>query len=578
MPEKRKSRKRIKAHPKKRPNGDSPPFHSLIRKLIHHQKATLFILTFITSIIVLSPYMNYHGLIAPGDHGRDFYAYEQTMNGKVPYLDYWWVYGPVMPYYYATFLRILGVNIVTILVGKILLKIVAGLSFYFGLRAIIHPAFAYLASSWFLVFHQDFFFTHNHAGGIMLIVGCACCLLHYIREENVLYLWWGLIFALTLAFVKVNFGYAALVILALSTFIIDLTRKQKPTRSKKLFYILAIFALPLLIIGIYWLIIRGLPIYEIRQVFPYLEADHPYNVSLWNALQQFAQKQWEYATSNWASIAFSTLIISSTIRTLYLLIAKKLDPSKERMIGLSLIVLSIFYIANLHEFLKSGVSYRTIWSEPLGMMLSFIVIYTATFTWPNRWRTCLWISIFCLISWGFYSNMVTVREVKKANRYLSHPRAKVYLANRDRWIKTVDETTDFLSRTLKEDELFFALPYDPLYYYLTHKESPTRQLIFFDHINIPEEQERKIISELEQKNVAYILISSRQNSDEHGLGVFGQTYCPLIAQYIDANFEPIAQFGDWQNPPGWAWNHGTVIFKRRQSTLPLHRPALSPHA
>jgi len=39
--------------------------------------------------------------------------------------------------------------------------------------------------------------------------------------------------------------------------------------------------------------------------------------------------------------------------------------------------------------------------------------------------------------------------------------------------------------------------------------------------------------------------------------------CPLIAQYINANFEQVAQFGDWENPPGWGWNHGTAILKRR---------------
>ena len=52
-------------------------------------------------------------------------------------------------------------------------------------------------------------------------------------------------------------------------------------------------------------------------------------------------------------------------------------------------------------------------------------------------------------------------------------------------LSTVTETTDFLNKTLKPDELFFALPYDCLYYYLTDKKSPTRQLIFFEHIKIP---------------------------------------------------------------------------------------------
>jgi hypothetical protein len=211
----------------------------------------------------------------------------------------------------------------------------------------------------------------------------------------------------------------------------------------------------------------------------------------------------------------------------------------------------------------SGVWYRTVWSQPLLMMLSFVFLYAAVSALSRRWQAGLWIVLLGLVSLGFYTRTSLIGEVKRADHSLSYPKADVYLSNSSRWIETVEETTDFLSTNLKEDELFFALPYDPLYYYLTDKTSPTRQIIFFDHINIPSEQEEKIISELESKNVGYVLISSRQNSGEFGLGILGQTYCPLIAQYINANFEQVAQFGDWENPPGWAWNHGTAILKRR---------------
>ena len=47
---------------------------------------------------------------------------------------------------------------------------------------------------------------------------------------------------------------------------------------------------------------------------------------------------------------------------------------------------------------------------------------------------------------------------------------------------------------------------------------------------------------------------------ETGLGYFGKTYCPVIAQYIAANFEPAVRTGgNWQAEPGWANNHGVII-------------------
>ena len=51
-------------------------FNALTQKLMQHQTVVFFVLTFITGLIVLSPYTDYQGLIDPGDIGRDFYAFE----------------------------------------------------------------------------------------------------------------------------------------------------------------------------------------------------------------------------------------------------------------------------------------------------------------------------------------------------------------------------------------------------------------------------------------------------------------------------------------------------------------------
>ncbi len=108
------------------------------------------------------------------------------------------------------------------------------------------------------------------------------------------------------------------------------------------------------------------------------------------------------------------------------------------------------------------------------------------------------------------------------------------------------------------------MPYDCLYYYLTGKRSPTRQLIFFDHIKIPQQQEISVIRELEKNKTAYVLMSNRIMSDETGLGVFGKTYCPLLANTSTQVYAPLArQGGDWTQPPGWANNHGVIILKRK---------------
>ena len=73
-----------------------------------------------------------------------------------------------------------------------------------------------------------------------------------------------------------------------------------------------------------------------------------------------------------------------------------------------------------------------------------------------------------------------------------------------------------------------------------------------------------MIAELEKNHVNFVLVSSRAFvRQEPGLGFLGTSYCPLIGKYINDNFIPIARFGDWTNEPGWAWNHGTLIMKRK---------------
>jgi hypothetical protein len=58
-------------------------------------------LTGLTGLFLLLPGVQSQPFIATGDHGRDLYAAAAILQGEVPYRDFWWVYGPLMPYYYA---------------------------------------------------------------------------------------------------------------------------------------------------------------------------------------------------------------------------------------------------------------------------------------------------------------------------------------------------------------------------------------------------------------------------------------------------------------------------------------------
>ena len=544
--------------------------------LKQNSKCFILLLVLSAGILITAPYANYQGFLSQGDHGRDLYAAQAVYRGELPYKDFWWVYGPLMPYYYGLFFKIFGTQMSSMILGKLILRALGGILIYLGLMEVSSTTAAFLCACWFMLFQQDFFFTYNHLGGIVMILGVAFCLLSYIKKSSPKAAWGALGFIFALCLIKINFGLAALAVCVITVGVSDLVRRKIGgcPYLNRYFYTAAFIGLPLLVFIIYWSLLKGLSVAEMRQCLPYMEGDQPYAMGPWVTISNFLQTTLRTILSNWMNLTFAVIINVSALRCLYLfgphaghsqLFARnKLTDPRKTVLALSLGMLCLFYAANSHEYLKSGVWYRGYWAQPLSIMIIFLLIDTAAQSIPKIARKIIFtflagLAIYCWLLAGRQ-----LMAAKTESQYLSLPRGGIYIANPPSWITTVEQTTEFLNKTLETHELFFALPYDCLYYYLTDKKTPTRQLIFFEHVKISKTQEKSVIAQLEKNHVNYVLLSSRAfGSHEPGLGFLGTDYCPLIGKYIRDNFVPVARFGDWSHEPGWAWNHGTLILKRK---------------
>src|ERR1035438_646575 len=98
--------------------------------LKQHSKCLFLLLVIAAGIIITAPYANFQDYLSQGDHGRDLYAAEAVYRGELPYRDFWWVYGPLMPYYYGLFYKIFGVHITSVLLGRALLGIACSVLMY----------------------------------------------------------------------------------------------------------------------------------------------------------------------------------------------------------------------------------------------------------------------------------------------------------------------------------------------------------------------------------------------------------------------------------------------------------------
>ena len=106
------------------------------------------------SAVFVWPELNFQDHLAQGDHGRDLYAFDAVTHGKLPYKDFWWVYGPLMLYYYGLFFKILGVHITSILLGRALLIILSSVFLYLSAACLMSPGLAFLAATWFIQSRQ----------------------------------------------------------------------------------------------------------------------------------------------------------------------------------------------------------------------------------------------------------------------------------------------------------------------------------------------------------------------------------------------------------------------------------------
>mgnify|MGYP003392864804 CR=1 FL=1 len=529
--------------------------------LKRHSFFIFLFLTIILGTIIFSPYANFQDLLAQGDHGRELYAAQAVLRGEIPYKDFFWFYGPLMPYYYAVFFKLFGTQITSILLGKMVLNIACGTLCFLAVCEIFSPAAAFAASLWWMCFQQDFFFTYDHVGGVTLILAGIWMHFAYIRHSRIgsAYAALGLVFLLGL--VKINFGVIALLMTILIVNVFDRVRPVPFNKAKRSFYITAL-SVPLAWLAIYRWMTYGLTVREIRECLPYLPGDEPNNH--FSFIQTIPMLYHQYLHQiHLAPVLYAValIIFICLLRDVQLFLVKKNDSPKKIQELFLIIYAALFYFLNLNEYLVSGVYYRSFWAQPPGILLCAFIIIIALNKSSLFLKRALWTFFVIICLFNIKQNLNEINAFKTPEHFLGLPKAHVYIGNDPDWIQTVEQTTLFINRTLAKEDLFFALPCDGLYYFLTNKRSPTRQLIFFQHIKIPAEQEQRIIAELKKNQIKMVLLSSRQSTPEPGRGTFGKTYCPGLYNFIKNNFYPVAQFGEWTKPAGWIINHGTMLLK-----------------
>lgn len=526
-------------------------------------KDKCFPLVVLLGVLLLTLCYNVETFFAQGDHGRDLYCFEQTMGGAVPYQDYWWGYGPLMLYYYSAAFLVFGVQVSSVLFAELFLYFIGGIVLYIIFRAFTHPFLALLCSIWFWTYRPEAIHTYNHAGGVPFLIILFWSLDRYFASGSKRAFYIGLLSIFLLFFVKINIAIVVLFSFICSLFVIHYFGNSSFYLNVRT-YLIVLFVLLFLVLLGYFYFLSGMSLEEISYSFGhYVRGDQFETVSLRKSLSTYLKIMFQGGLNITRVVIVGISFITIGKIALILVKHQALSFNDKRL--LTLLVISLLFGAGcLHEFILSGMTYRIFWSEPFLIIAFFLLLAILVRSSSKLPLLVILLLVGTLSAKGVYANITKNLHLRANGKYFSHPKAGIYFNNSKEWLETVVRTTEWLDSHLEEEELFFAIPYDPIYYFLTSKPSPTKYLVFFDFMGITKRQEEAIIFELERKSVNYVVLSNRHNSKEVGLGTFGVTYGSTLADYIEQRFDDVASFGKWHQNPLWIENHGIKIFKRKE--------------
>jgi len=164
--------------------------------MAEHQlhKTTLFILAVIVAVAAVSYFsLTYVRIINPDDEGYLLYNYQKTAEGQVPHRDFYDDYGPAIYWLGGSLFKYFGSNLIVIRVFVLALKTAMALLIFLIGRKLVPPAFALLASLFFIITWGDPYFpAFNilYAGFVSHFLALLGILfmIEYVERENRLWL------------------------------------------------------------------------------------------------------------------------------------------------------------------------------------------------------------------------------------------------------------------------------------------------------------------------------------------------------------------------------------------------------
>jgi len=533
---------------------------------------TMLLLTVVVGAAILAPYVGYQDVLDQSDRGRDLYCFKKTMDGATVYRDYWWIYGPAMPYYYSLFYRAMGVSVRSVLAGQCVLLLLCGVLVFLTAALFVSPGCACLASVVFWVYYPDFPHTYVYTGAVACMLLALYFLVRYIRRPGLPSLLLCAAAAAVAGMVKLNIGAALFCASLAAAFVADLLREGLCGLGGRLRRYAASASLFGGALGFGYLpFTRGLPGVVRSQSFPFSNPQRSSLPPLLPRLRGIAEIAAEQFSLDWRYPLLLAVCLACLARGLWPIARNRPIAAPRSELGAAMIAFLLIALFSIHEYFMNifAIYYQLIWAFPPLYLLFVLAVWTGTRGLPALARRAVAALVVVCAATSLASTAQTIRRSMVPAQHLGFARGGVYLNpanNPPEWLATVRGAVDYLMRNVGKDEKIAAFPYDTLYCFLSERDSAIRQQEILALSHPTEEQEREIIASMERQNVRWAVLSNLYRTTEPGKGAgFGLVCCRTLSGYLEEHFDIASVFGPWRtDPPWWIEGHGVAILRRRE--------------
>jgi hypothetical protein len=442
-----------------------------------------------------------------GDEGLVLYGSQLVLEGKLPYRDFFEVFGPGSFYWTGFFFKFFGIHLITARTLLLVTGVTLVLLPMWMTRRICRGPFELFPPVFLLLISIPIWpaCSHHWDSNLFLFISLTMFLLWQDTGNPFFLSMSGIFSGLTYCFLQQK-GLLLLLSFIVSILIINYLKDNHMKILFNLFLILGCYSAVIITVFIFFYINGGLNdmVYD-TVLWPFNFYKQVNIVPYGFGLREFLWKYYEKSLSPLPS-GLAISISSSILIFPYLLIfllpfiviglcffCIKNKFYRTRVFNVTTIPYWVVGIALwLSEAHRPDI-YHLVWGSPIIFILFYLIMNVI---FANR-KNILTFTFGVLLITSFTLGMFNLLQSSTAREKIVSRRGSFYSYAKD-------GALDFLLRKTKEGEYVFIYPYNPMYYFLADVKNPTRyNNLIYNYHNTGQFEES--IAALEQKKVQYIL-------------------------------------------------------------------------